>query len=69
MSDHMKKRLNISGITSWNHDLPLASVNKVCGHARIAACLPINWHSAAIRCPDNQAEINALLPTFCLYLS
>ena len=35
MSDHMKKRLNISGITKRNQDLPLVTVNKVCGHSLI----------------------------------
>jgi hypothetical protein len=35
MSDHMKKRLNISGITKRNHELPWVCVNKVCGHMLI----------------------------------
>lgn len=35
MHDHMKKLLNIFGITKRNHDLPLVCVNKVCGNALI----------------------------------
>jgi len=35
MHDHMKKLLNISGITKRNHDLPLVCVGKVCDNTLI----------------------------------
>jgi hypothetical protein len=35
MPDHMKMQLNISGMTKRNQDLPLVTVNKVCGHSLI----------------------------------
>ena len=60
MHDHMKKLLNISGITKRNHGLPLVGLGKVCGNPLI---LRLDYPSIGTLQPfDTQTTSQKLMP-------
>jgi hypothetical protein len=68
MHDHMKKLLNISGITKRNHNLLWISMGKVYGYTLIWRLVYPSIGTLVIRYPNNLPEINALAPALCRYL-